>query len=101
MRSRYAAYVLGRAGYIVATTHPAGPHWEPDRRAWLLSIERFSTAMTFEGLTVRQAEQRGDRGIVEFEARMRQGDRDGTMVERSVFLREDGRWLYHSGERLR
>lgn len=100
MRSRYAAYALGLAPYLVATTHPSSPHQEPDRAAWLDEIRAFCAAMAFEGLTVRAAREEGDRGVVEFEARMRHDGRDATMQERSRFERVGGRWLYHSGDRL-
>lgn len=95
MRARYSAYAAGRADYIVATTHPESPHRGTDLR----EIERFCREMRFDGLTVISASEAGDRGTVSFEARMRQGARDATMVERSLFCRIDGRWMYHSGER--
>lgn len=100
MRSRYSAYAVGDAEHIVRTTHPEGPHWQADRAAWLEEIRRFCRAMSFEGLTVRAAREEADRAIVDFEARLRQGERDATLAERSLFLREEGRWLYHSGTRL-
>jgi len=101
MRSRYAAYAGGLADYIIATTHPAGPRWEADRATWLAEIARFTESATFTRLSVRDSEERGDQATVTFEAHLRQGGQDGTMVEKSLFLRENGRWLYHSGERPR
>lgn len=100
MRSRYSAYAAVRADYIVRTTHPTSPHREDDEAAWTGDIRRFCRAMTFEGLTVVSVTVGAERATVEFEARMRQGTRDATMRERSLFFLVDGRWLYHSGERL-
>jgi SEC-C motif-containing protein len=97
MRSRYTAYRFGLADYIVATTHPDSPHFEADRAAWLAGIRRFSTGTAFQGLTIRAASTAGANAMVEFQARLRQGGRDATMVERSTFARVGGRWLYLAG----
>ena len=100
MRSRYAAYALGDAAYIQRTTHPGGPHWEPDAAAWARSILVFCRSTDFEALEVRAASEDGERGEVTFRAQLVQGGRDASFVERSRFLRVEGRWLYHSGERV-
>ncbi len=99
MRSRYCAYALGLADYILATTHPKGPHHERNRAAWLNEVQRFCESTSFEGLVVSGAREEGDRGMVAFHARLRQDEREATLSERSLFLREGGRWLYHSGLR--
>lgn len=96
MRSRYTAYAAGLADYIVDTTHPGGPRWEADRARWLADIARFSEGATFDRLWVREAREEGDRATVTFEAHLRQGLREIPMVETSLFMRENGRWMYHS-----
>ena len=82
MRSRYTAYVLQDAAYLLATWHartrPTGlrlGHTE-----WL-------------GLTVRRAV--GD--TVSFTARFQEGGQRQVMRERSTFVREGGRWVYLDG----
>ena len=100
MRSRYSAYALGLAEHVLATTHPEGPHHEEDRAAWLAEVRRFCEDVAFDRLEVRGSKEDGDRALVDFVAHLRQGDRRTTLAERSLFLREDGRWLYHSGKRL-
>ncbi|MGE5468757.1 MAG: YchJ family protein [Ignavibacteria bacterium] len=91
MRSRYSAYVLGRADYLLATWHastrPASLDLtEEPRPKWL-------------GLEVQRFEQTGaDTAIVEFVARCRIGGRAQRLHETSRFVREDGRWYYVDGD---
>ena len=89
MRSRYSAYVLQLADYLLATWHastrPASMDFEPGLR-WL-------------GLEVRRHEVTGsDTAIVEFVARSKLGGRAHRLHETSRFLREDGRWFYVDGD---
>jgi SEC-C motif-containing protein len=88
MRSRYSAFVLEDAGYLMATWHastrPAEISFEPGTK-WL-------------GLEVRDHrvldEQHAE---VEFVARMRHAGRAIRLHERSRFVRERGRWYYLDG----
>lgn len=94
MRSRYAAYALGRTAYILDTTHPDSPHHEGDRAAWAASVAAFSARTRFVGLEVIEASERGDEGFVRFVARIEQDGRPGVIAENSRFLRVGGRWRY-------
>ena len=98
MRSRFCAYALGIADYIIRTTHPDGPVWDPDGDAWRRSIESFSAACSFDGLEIRESHEAGDRGEVVFHATLDDHGKDHSFTERSLFYRHDGRWKYHSGE---
>lgn len=90
MRSRYSAYVLGDEAYLLATWHPA-------TRPASLDLEREPT-VKWLGLTVKRHEDAGDgTALVEFVARWKVAGRATRMHETSRFLREDGRWYYHSG----
>jgi len=102
MRSRFAAYSTGRADYILATTHPDGPHFEPDTDAWIASVRSFSAGTRFRGLSILDASDVvDDRATVTFRAVLEQGGHNASFTERSTFFRgADGRWRYHSGERL-
>ena len=93
MRSRYAAYAVGGADYILATTDPTGPHFQEDRARWLEEVRGFCASTRFERLEVLAA---GD-DWVSFRATLSQDGRDTSFSERSTFRRVDGRWLYHSG----
>jgi SEC-C motif-containing protein len=87
MRSRYSAYVLGLAPYLLDTWHPdtRPPSIAPDPpgRRWL-------------GLQVRSHVAHDDtQASVEFVARCRDGGgRAERLQERSRFERVAGRWLY-------
>lgn len=85
MRSRYTAFVLERAPYLLATWHasqrPAELDFEPGAK-WL-------------GLQVKDFQPTGDvTAEVEFVARFRVAGRAVRLHERSRFVLEDGRWFY-------
>ncbi len=89
MRSRYSAFVLQDAAYLLATWHastrPAALDFEPVPK-WL-------------GLEVRAHLITGaDTAEVEFVARYRVEGRAVRLHERSRFVREDGRWFYVDGD---
>jgi SEC-C motif domain protein len=91
MRSRYSAFVLERADYLLATWHSS------TRPA---SLE-FDAGAKWLGLDVREHNVTGaDTQEVAFVARYRVDGRAVRMHERSRFVREDGRWFYTSGEQL-
>lgn len=93
MRSRYTAFVLLDAGYLLRTWHPRtapaeleldpGTEW---RRLDILSTSRGGPLDT--------------EGTVEFKAYYRHGGERGALHEISRFVREDRRWLYLDGEIL-
>lgn len=96
MRSRYTAYATGAVHHIIRTTHPSSPHFELDQSAWHTSVSRFCSTTQFEGLTVHSHSAKGDRGEVHFTATLVQSGTHTLMEERSLFLKQNGRWLYHS-----
>lgn len=86
MRSRYSAYVLGLAAYVLDTWHPttrpAAIDPDPPGQRWL-------------GLEVRRHEAQDDgHAMVEFVARCKLGGRALRIHERSRFERLAGRWYY-------
>ena len=89
MRSRYSAFVLARADYLLAT-------WHSSTRPTSLD---FETSAKWLGLEVREHQATGvDSAEVTFVARYRLDGRAVRMHERSRFVREDGRWLYVDGD---
>jgi SEC-C motif-containing protein len=90
MRSRYSAFVLERADYLLAT-------WHPSTRPAELSLE---AGVKWLGLDVKQHQViDADHAEVEFVARQR--ERTGRALrlhERSRFVREGGRWYYVDGD---
>ncbi len=95
MRSRYAAYAMGKARYVMETTDPDSPLYERDVRAWRASILNMSRNMRFVGLEIFEAGEEGDGGWVHFRAGLRQGGKDASFEEHSLFRRDGaGQWLY-------
>ncbi|MDO9116292.1 MAG: YchJ family metal-binding protein [Polaromonas sp.] len=92
MRSRYTAFVLERADYLLATWHAS--HRPP-------AIE-FDPGVKWLGLDVRQHRLLDDsHAEVEFVARQKNpGSPAVRLHERSRFVREAGRWYYVDGDQL-
>jgi SEC-C motif domain protein len=92
MRSRYSAYVLHRADYLLDTWHPRTRPGE---------TLTFEVGLGWLGLEVRDHRATGDdRAEVEFVARSKLAGRAHRLHERSRFVREGGRWLYVDGDLL-
>lgn len=97
MRSRYTAYVVQDADYLVTT-------WHPSTRCKDLKSDiyaGFTTTIKWLGLTVYEPanERHGNQGFVSFAARFQDGDNESAMIERSRFLKESGQWYYVDGTR--
>jgi len=88
MRSRYSAFVLGLADYLLET-------WHSSTRPQSLDPEQ---SPEWASLRILDTSTRGDAGIVHFRAVYRLGDGWGYLEETSNFTREDGRWYYVSGD---
>ena len=90
MRSRYTAFVLERASYLLAT-------WAAAKRP---SQVRFDAGAKWLGLDVRAfKESDSDHATVEFVARQREATgRAIRLHEHSRFVRENGRWYYLDGD---
>jgi SEC-C motif-containing protein len=89
MRSRYTAFVLARADYLLATWHS---------RTRPASLD-FDAAAKWLGLEVREHTVTGaDTAEIEFVARYRVAGAAVRLHERSRFVREDGRWFYVDGD---
>ncbi len=91
MRSRYTAYVLNDAGYLLKTWHPSTRPTEvtPD------------TALIWQDLDVVRVEAGGkneDLGIVEFKARYILKEKACIFHEVSRFTKENDQWFYINGD---
>jgi SEC-C motif-containing protein len=86
MRSRYSAFCLERADYLMRTWHPSTRPAEVT----------FDPGVKWLGLEVRAHRQiDADHAEVEFVARQRDmSGRALRLQERSRFVRETGRWYY-------
>jgi SEC-C motif-containing protein len=91
MRARYSAYAVGDLDYVWRTWHPR------TRPTTLTPTE----GLTWTGLDIVDTldGQPGDHtGEVEFQAQYRQGERTGTLHERSRFIVRAHRWFYVDGD---
>lgn len=93
MRSRYSAFALGLADYIMATTHPNNPDYTHDKERWRENILDFSHTTRFIGLKILEFVDGEDEAFVSFEAFLE----SGVLKEKSRFLKVAGKWLYESG----
>ncbi|MCT9819939.1 YchJ family metal-binding protein [Microbacterium sp. W1N] len=92
MRSRYTAFALGDAAHLAAS-------WHPGTRPGDLDID-IDPGLQWTGLKIIDVVDgaEGDkRGVVEFQARWRQGRETGELHERSRFVRQSGLWWYLDG----
>ncbi len=87
MRSRFSAFAVGNADYLLATWHPSTrpPTLQLDleRRWYRLDIIKRTAGGPLD-----------TRGTVTFDAFWRSGDDRGAQREVSNFARENGRWFY-------
>lgn len=97
MRSRYSAYALRLIDYLIKTTHPDFPGRNPDPKEWKKELMKFSETTRFEGLSILSFDEGDPISTVTFKAELRQGGRDGSFTERSIFEKIEGRWLYKDG----
>ncbi len=89
MRSRYSAFVLEDATYLLET-------WHPSRRPAQIP---FDPGTRWLGLEVKaHATLDATHAVVEFVARSRHAGRAHRLHEHSRFVCEDGRWYYVDGD---
>lgn len=97
MRSRYTAFCLKNAAYLIETRYP--PNRQPDERQ---QLEATLESTTWIGLKiVRSAIDPDDPslGVVEFSA-FYEANGVKQLHEKSRFKKKDGRWYYRDGEFL-
>jgi len=97
MRSRFCAYSLNNADYIIETTHPNNPEYTLDIKNWKKDIENFSESTDFLGLEIYESINGKDESFVSFLAKLKQGDVDISFNEKSRFLKVKEKWLYVDG----
>ncbi|BDU73071.1 YchJ family protein [Mesoterricola silvestris] len=96
MRSRFSAYAMARADYLVATT-------SEEERAKLdpEELRRYCRSVKCISLRILSTELGGKddaTGIVEFHAKLLINGKRMLHRERSRFVREAGRWAYVDGD---
>jgi len=93
MRSRYSAFALGLAPYLLAS-------WHPSTRPAELDLDDGVTWRRLQIVDTVAGAGAATDGVVEFRAAYRTADGAGLLHERSRFVREGGRWFYLAGDVL-
>jgi SEC-C motif-containing protein len=89
MRSRFSAFAVGDASYLLAT-------WHPTTRPASLRLDSDLEWQRLEILEVTAGAEGDTEGTVAFDAHFWDAGRGcrGLQRERSAFRRERGRWFY-------
>ncbi|MCL2515304.1 MAG: YchJ family protein [Microbacteriaceae bacterium] len=93
MRSRYSAFAVGLADYVLAS-------WHPSTRPATIELEGDLVWRSLDVVGLSGGGPFDAAGTVEFRAIWRQGAQRGVLHERSRFARENGAWYYVDGELL-
>ena len=87
MRSRYSAFVVRDAGYLLRS-------WSSAQRPREIAFDRGLRWTGLEILGRTGGSAFHTEGTVEFRARFVRGGEPGEQRENSRFIREDGHWVY-------
>lgn len=95
MRSRFSAYALAKVDYLLSTT-ATGKRGEENRDELL----DYCRSVKCVNLKVLKAEggPGDEKGLVHFHASLQVNGKRHLHIEKSTFVREEGRWVYLDGE---
>lgn len=96
MRSRYSAFAIGAADYLVATLAPE--RRSPNERRMLEQELRQTRWVKLEIIATAAGRKEDSQGVVEFNAYFIAPSGAGCLHERSNFRREGEQWFYVDGE---
>ena len=97
MRSRFAAYAIHDADYMIKTTHKKNSGFQEDLVKWKKEILRFTRETDFIGLKIFDFTDGGTYATVTFNAHLCQSEKDTSFTEKSFFEKVEGQWLYRYG----
>lgn len=97
MRSRFCAYSLNNAEYIIKTTHQNNQDYSLDINTWKNDISSFCENTDFVRLEILEVIQGEDESYVTFKAILKQDNLDSSFTEKSRFLKVENKWLYVDG----
>jgi SEC-C motif-containing protein len=100
MRSRFTAYALGEAEYLVRTLHPDHPDRARPQTELIAELRRSSRTLKFSRLRVldRDLAADGRTGRVLFHAELYERGVEHSFLERSRFARTEAGWRYLDGD---
>lgn len=97
MRSRFTAYILNDANYIIKTTHKSNQEYTLNIESWKKDIMNFSDYTEFLGLEILESVEGKEESFIKFNAILKQGNLDASFTENSRFLKVENRWFYVDG----
>ena len=98
MKSRYYAYAIEKSEYIILTTHQNNRDFNTDTKVWNNDILDFSRNTKFEKLEILEFIDGQTESFVTFKANITQNKQDVSFIEKSRFIKENGKWQYIDGE---
>ena len=98
MKSRYTAYKLKLPKYIINTTHKDNKDYLDDFLKWENQILDFSKNCDFKNLEIIEFIDGTLEAYVTFRVQLVCNNEDNSFTEKSKFIKEDGKWFYHSGD---
>ena len=91
MKSRFCAFAVGRIDYIIKTST-----FQDDYE----KLKAFSDGCEFKKLEILEFVDGKDEAFVTFRATIFCQGSDASFTEKSRFIKQNGEWLYESGEIL-
>jgi SEC-C motif-containing protein len=91
MRSRFSAFAVGGANYLLTT-------WHPSTRPKRIDLNNGMIWRRLQIVDTVAGDPDDATGVVEFRAQYERDGKRHIMHERSRFTRHKGRWLYVDGE---
>ena len=98
MRSRYTAFAQANIDYLLSS-HSVKTRPGKERK----NIELWAKSVTWMGLAIlntEAGEENDETGYVEFKALFLENGTPDQIHEKSLFRRENGKWMYVSGIHL-
>jgi SEC-C motif-containing protein len=100
MRSRYAAFSLGDAPYLLRTMHPDHEDRKLPEREVLVALAESARSYRYMGLTIVDHDEAEGRARVLFQARLFEKGKDSSFVELSRFRHDGVGFRYEDGSLL-
>lgn len=97
MRSRFAAFALGKGAYLWRTLHPTHPLRAREETATVEELSRAKQTLRYRSLDVHDAEEHEHEARVLFTAHVFEKGRAKPFSELSRFRRVEGAWRYLDG----
>ena len=98
MKSRFSAFAVLIADYIIFTTHENNSDYISDLKSWNQDIMNFSKNTRFERLEILDFIEGEVESFVTFKATLFQDNTYISFIEKSRFLKVEDKWLYIDGQ---